>query len=140
MDCVHKGHKVMSKTNKQTIGKKGEDLAAIFLQKQNYEILERNYWKKWGEIDLVADRNGVIHFIEVKTVSRETVPEEGDDSYAPEDNIHPWKRQRLARTIETYLLERRIGEDRDWQVDSISIYINQAGEVLKIDQLEDIIL
>ncbi len=76
----------------------------------------------------------------MKTVSRETVPEEGSDAYSPEDNIHPWKRQRLARTIETYLLERRVSEDRDWQIDSLAVYVNKEGRVLKIDHLEDIIL
>lgn len=130
----------MSQTDKQNTGKAGENHAEVFLKKHSYRILERNYWKKWGEIDIVADRDGVIHFVEVKTVSRETVLEEGSDTYAPEDNIHPWKRQRLARVIETYLLERRIGEDRDWQVDSLAVYVNKEGRVLKVDQLEDIIL
>ena len=130
----------MSKTDKQNVGKSGENEAVAWLKDHSYRIVERNYWKKWGEIDIVADRDGVIHFIEVKTVSRENIPEAGSDTYSPEDNIHPWKRKRLARTIETYLLERRIGEDRDWQVDALAIYMNQAGEVLKVDQLEDIIL
>ena len=130
----------MSKTDKQSVGKSGENEAVAWLKDHSYRIIERNYWKKWGEIDIVADKDGVIHFIEVKTVSRENIPEEGSDTYSPEDNIHPWKRKRLARTVETYLLERRIGEDRDWQVDALAIYMNQAGEVLKVDQLEDIIL
>lgn len=130
----------MSQTDKQTIGKKGEDLAALFLKKQGYEILDRNYWKKWGEIDIIAKKDGIIHFIEVKTVSRKGVLEEKGDVYLPEDNIHPWKRKRLARTVETYLLEKQIGEDRDWQVDAMAIYLNREGKVLKVDQLEDIIL
>ncbi len=130
----------MSKTDKQNVGEIGERAAERFLRQHSYTILERNYWKKWGEIDIVADKDRVIHFVEVKTVSRETVPEAGSDNYSPEDNIHPWKRRRFARTIETYLLERRINEERDWQVDSIAVYVNQAGEVLKVDQLEDIIL
>ena len=130
----------MNETNKQKIGKTGENAAEMFLKKQSYRILERNYWKKWGEIDIVADRNGIIHFIEVKTVSRENIPEAGSDDYLPEDNIHPWKRQRLSRAVQTYLLERRISEDRDWQIDSLAVYLNKNGEVLKVDHLEDIIL
>ena len=130
----------MSQTDKQNTGKAGENAAEVFLKKHFYTVIERNYWKKWGEIDIVADKNDILHFIEVKTVSRETVPEEEGDAYSPEDNIHPWKRQRLARTIETYLLERRIGEDRDWQVDSLAVYLNKEGKVLKVDHLEDIIL
>ena len=130
----------MSKTDKQRTGEIGEKTAEMFLKKHSYIILDRNYWKKWGEIDLIAEKEGIIHFIEVKTVSREITPREGDDDYYPEDNIHPWKRRRLARTIETYLLEHRIGEEKEWQVDSIAVYLDGKGVVLKIDQLEDIIL
>src|SRR3989344_3257555 len=119
----------MSQTDKQNTGKAGENAAEMFLKKPSYKILERNYWKKWGEIDIVADRNGIIHFIEVKTVSRENLPEAGSDNYLPEDNIYPWKRQRLARVIKTYLLERRISEDRDWQIDSLAVYLNREGQV-----------
>ena len=130
----------MSKTAKQNIGKIGEDEAETWLKRRGYKVIERNYWKKWGEIDIVAEKGGIIHFIEVKTVSRENIPKEGSDDYSPEDNIHPWKRARFARTIETYLLERRVSEDQDWQVDSIAVYLDKEGSVLKVDQLEDIIL
>ncbi|HEY4476608.1 MAG TPA: YraN family protein [Candidatus Paceibacterota bacterium] len=130
----------MSQTDKQNIGKIGENEAEKFLKRQFYRIIERNYWKKWGEIDIVADKDEIIHFIEVKTVSREIVPEEESDNYSPEDNIHPWKRKRLSRVIETYLLDRRIDENRDWQVDALAVYLNGEGKVLKVDHLEDIIL
>jgi Holliday junction resolvase-like predicted endonuclease len=53
------------------VGKIGEDTAARFLVKQGFMIVERNYWKKYGEIDIVAKKKGVIHFVEVKTVSCE---------------------------------------------------------------------
>ena len=130
----------MSQTDKQNIGKIGENEAEKFLKRQFYRIIERNYWKKWGEIDIVADKDEIIHFIEVKTVSREIVPEEESDNYSPEDNIHPWKRKRLSRVIETYLLDRRIDENRDWQVDALAVYLNGEGKVKKVDHLEDIIV
>ena len=54
-------------TNK-TIGKYGEDLAKDFLIKNNFEILEMNYrYSKMSEIDIIAEKNNVLHFIEVKT-------------------------------------------------------------------------
>ena len=140
VDSVYKGHNVMSKTNKQTIGKKGEDLAVIFFKKQNYEILERNYWQKWGEIDIVAKKHGVIHFVEVKTVSRDKLSDERSDRYEREDNLHLWKRQRFGRVIETYLLDKEVGDEVDWQVDAISVYLDRAGQLLKIDYLPNITL
>src|SRR3989344_6789895 len=119
---------------KQIIGRKGEDEAARYLEKRGFAILERNYWKPWGEIDLVLQRGSEIRFVEVKTVSRVTM---GEDDYEPEDNIHPWKRKRLRRIIETYILAKDLDDDVDWQIDVISIYLNSAGDLLKIEWLED---
>ncbi|MCC6290691.1 YraN family protein [Candidatus Nomurabacteria bacterium] len=139
-DNVHKGQ-----TFKLEVGQKGEDLACLFLKKHNFTIISRNYWKKWGEIDIVAQKGNDLRFVEVKTVSRNSVTREslgGDkDDYEPEDNMHSWKRARLRRVIETYLLEKNIDDDKiDWQVDVISVYINPEGQELKIDWLEDVVL
>ena len=60
-----------SKTQKT--GEIGENIAVRFLVKHGFSILDRNYTKKWGEIDIVAERNKKIYFIEVKSVSRETL-------------------------------------------------------------------
>ena len=125
---------------RHSIGKIGEDLAVMFLKKQGYEILDRNYWKKWGELDIVAKKGSELYFIEVKTVSRDRLPESSSGDYEPEDNLHPWKRQRLGRVIETYLLEKKVGESVEWQIDAISVYLDRDGQLLKIDHLPDIIL
>ena len=124
----------MSDTEKQRIGKIGEDLAAMFLVKQGFLIKDRNYLKKWGELDIVAQKGNDLRFVEVKTVTRETI-RVGD--YEPEDNIHPWKLKRLGRAIETYLLEKDISDDVDWQLDAISVYVDREGRLLNIEHLED---
>ena len=124
-------------TYKQKIGQIGEEAACAFLKKHNFTIVERNYWKKWGEIDVVAQRGDDLRFVEVKTVSRATFKK---DDYEPEDNLHPWKRKRLRRVIETYLLEKDLGDDIDWQVDAISVYLNEKGETVHVEHLEDIVL
>ena len=124
-------------------GKNGEEQATLFLKKHGFIIIDRNYWKKWGEIDIVAKNKGCLHFIEVKTVTRETfvgVKQGRGDDYEPEDNIHPWKRARLGRVIQTYLLDKKIPEEQDWQIDIVSVYLNPDGGVIKIDYLEDVIL
>ena len=53
----------------QKTGEIGENIAVKFLVKQGFSILNRNYTKKWGELDIVAEKAGKIHFIEVKSVS-----------------------------------------------------------------------
>jgi len=126
---------VENKTQKQVVGDKGEEIACNFLINKGYKILNRNYLEKWGEIDIVAQKGNEIRFIEVKTVTRETLTGE---NYEPEDNIHPWKIKRLYRTIETYLLRKGIDDEVDWQLDAIAVYLTGRGEVLKIEHLEDI--
>ncbi len=123
----------MAQTNKQVIGNLGENLACEFLMKHNHKILNRNYRKKWGEIDIISKKDNLIHFVEVKTVSHET-------GYEPEENIHPWKRKRLARAIQTYLLEKKIGEDVEWQTDSLAVFLDFKIRKAKFRFLENIIL
>jgi len=132
-----------AKTEKQIIGKIGEDTACKFLVKQGYKIVDRNYLKKWGEIDIVAQKSNKLHFIEVKTVSRENLADvtyETYDSYRPEDNIHPWKLQRLARTIQSYLIEKKFSEKNEWQFDIVSVFLNIKDKTAKVNFIKDIIL
>lgn len=127
-----------NKTQKQIIGQKGEDEAVKYLQNKGFSVLDRNYLKPWGELDIIAKKGEWLYFVEVKTVTREAQAWKANDNYEPENNIHPWKIKRLSRAINTYLLEKKIDDESDWQVDSISVYLNGRGELLKIDHLEDI--
>ena len=121
----------------QKIGQIGEDLGCMFLKKRGFEIVDRNYWKPWGEIDIVAQKGNDLRFVEVKTVVRDFIT---PDDYEPEDNLHPWKRKRLRRIIETYLLDKDLDDEIDWQIDALSVYVNREGSLLKIELLEDLIL
>jgi putative endonuclease len=120
------------------VGRKGEQYAVDYLKQNNFSITDRNYRKKWGEIDIVACKSGAIHFVEVKTVKRVNYQSGKDDAYLPEDNIHPQKLKRLFRAIETYLLEKRVGEEVDWQLDAILIYVDGEGVLRDIELVEDI--
>lgn len=53
--------------NRLTLGKKGEDIAASFLEKKGFQVIQRNYRQKIGEIDIIAKQNEWLVFIEVKT-------------------------------------------------------------------------
>lgn len=136
-------------SNTQKTGEIGENIAVKFLMKQGFSILDRNYTKKWGEIDIVAEKANKIYFVEVKSVSRETlntfIPKSYNDSderyqHRPEDNMHPWKLKRLSRTIQTYLLSERIPDEKEWQVDLLVIYLCQKEKKAKIKVVSDIIL
>ncbi|MES3031958.1 MAG: YraN family protein [Patescibacteria group bacterium] len=129
-------------SEKQKIGEIGENMAVKFLVKHGFSILDRNYTKKWGEIDIVAEKSSKLYFIEVKSVARETlvgVNRETLDQYRPEDNMHPRKLQRLARVIQTYILSKNIDE-KEWQVDLLVVFLSLKDKNAKIKVVSDIIL
>jgi len=133
--------KLDNRTEKRRLGDIGENIACDFLKGKDFEIIERNYLRKWGEIDIIAKKSGMIHFIEVKSarlsdwdgqVSRVT------DNYRPEDNMHPWKLKRLARTMQTYLLDKKL--DCDWQLDLVTVKIDQQNRKARVEIIENLII
>ena len=83
-------------------GKKGEQIAQKILTKQGFRIIERNFYSRYGEIDIIAQRGEKIHFIEVKSTY---------GSYNPAENFHHSKFCRLMKTIDLYRYKYRIPED-----------------------------
>ena len=119
-------------TEKQKIGKLGEDIATRFLVKRGFNVIERNYLKRTGEIDIICQKDNKLYFIEVKSVSRENIT---TDSYRPEDNIHEAKILRLSRTIDIYLSER--GIDLDWKITVVTVIIDSHSKTAKVKLLQD---
>jgi putative endonuclease len=127
------------RTDKRKVGDAGEQIACMFLMKQGFSIIERNYLRKWGEIDIITRKGQKLHFVEVKTVSRVTSYHK--DAYRPEDNLHPWKLKRLSRVIQTYLLGcTYVSREPDWQFDVITVYLDPVTGESRVEYLEDIIL
>ena len=123
----------------QKTGEIGENAAVEFLRKNGFSIVDRNYTKKWGEIDIIAEKANKFHFIEVKSVSRPYTGDVSHETYNPEDNMHPWKLKRMARTIQTYLLSKNLDE-KEWQVDLLVVFLNLKDKDAQIKVVEDIIL
>src|SRR3989338_8799484 len=120
---------------KRKIGDIGEEVAVKYLERKGFRILERNYLRKWGEIDIVAEKGQLLSFIEVKSVSRE--PGKG---YRPEENMHPAKLKRLHRVIQTYLLDRKVPDSKEWRVDVACVYLDFSTRKAKVEMLENVIL
>ena len=88
----------MALTKKQEIGAEGEENACKFLEKKKYKILERNWKRKQGEIDIVGfDRDGVLVFVEVKTVHF------WKGGLSPEDQMTRGKIIRFKRAVQMYV-------------------------------------
>ena len=89
--------------NKRRSGNLGEDLAIAHLRNQGYKILERNYARSTGEIDVIAREDDVLAFIEVK--ARTTV------RYGtPAEAVNRAKRVRILRTAMIYLSEHNLDD------------------------------
>lgn len=118
---------------KQNIGKLGEDIAVKYLKNKGYEILERNYRKPWGEIDIIARKSDDLVFVEVKTQS-------AGFEWRPEENITFHKKRQLSRIISTYIKEHKIKESQDWRVDVLAIELDFGSKNAKIEQIKNILL
>jgi putative endonuclease len=127
-----------SKTQK--IGELGENIAERFLIRNGFKIIERNYTRYYGEIDIICGKSNKTHFIEVKSVSYETANLNlknvtHETFIRPEENMHPKKLERLYRTIASYLSYKG---HREWQLDLLCIYIDKDKKTAKVKILENI--
>lgn len=113
------------KSKKRQIGDIGEDIAVKYLLENSYEILDRNYLKPYGEIDIIALKNNTISFVEVKTRK--------DDSFAyASESVDFYKKQRIIRAAKSYIMEKDI-DDYFISFDVCEIYTDTG----KINYIED---
>ena len=103
-------------------GKESEDLVIEYLQDNGYQIVDRNFYaKKFGEIDIIALKDGVLHFIEVKS-SR--------GSFEPIYNITPTKLKRIINSAYYYLKQKKL--KYAWVIDAITV---TNGEIRHIENV-----
>jgi putative endonuclease len=88
--------------DRMKFGHLGEDIACNFLTKRGYEILLRNFYTNFGEIDIICSKNDELFFVEVKTRSNSILR-----NY-PENAVSYKKQQSMSRTAEIYLKRKRI--------------------------------
>jgi putative endonuclease len=108
------------------IGALGESLAARFLARKGFSILGKNYRKPWGEVDIIAEKGGIVRFVEVKSVTRENIGpvSREKDGYRPEEQVHPEKLRKICRTAETYMIEKK--DSREFQIDVVAVFLDHT--------------
>ena len=112
---------MMTKKTK-TLGKKGEDMAAAFLEKKGYNILFRNYKCSFGEIDIIAKHKKALSFIEVKTRSTKKYG-------LPQEAVTPAKQAKISR-VALEFVQRYKMENRAARFDVVSVQsLNDGYEV-----------
>lgn len=109
-----------------TLGQLGEDLAADFLLKNGYQILERNWRFRKAEVDLIAHKENIVAIVEVKTRT-------SADFGNPQDFVKPKKIKLLVNAVNEYIVAKNL--DVTVRFDIIAILIQ--GNQKNIEHLED---
>ena len=91
-----------------------ETQAAVFLEKQGYQILERNFRCPAGEIDLIAKEGGYLCFVEVKYRSER-------ETGTPEEAVDARKQKRISRAALYYLMKQGLGDTTPCRFDVVGI-------------------
>lgn len=108
--------------SRKRVGKIGEDIACTFLERKGYKVIGRNYRKPWGEIDIIVEKLGIVHFVEVKAIS---VPDFSREiGYRPEELVDGRKLRKLARTAALYMESK--GDQREFQLDVVGVLLNAS--------------
>ncbi|MBA3789461.1 YraN family protein [Patescibacteria group bacterium] len=130
--------KLVGKTRKD-IGMLGERVATEYLRRKGFTIVDRNVARKTGEIDIIAKRNEVLHFVEVKTILCKEFPlfKGLRDEYDPAANLHALKIRKVARTSEWYMA------NNDWegesQIDGALVWLREGDGLAHVRYLPQIL-
>jgi putative endonuclease len=124
---------------RKQLGNFGEKIAADYLKNKGYKILGRNFFFRMekiaiakGEIDIIAKKDKIISFVEVKTLSK-------DKGFEPEDEVDFKKQKKLIKLAEIWLNKNKIALDTKWQIDVIAIKVNLETKKARIRHFENVV-
>jgi len=109
-------------------GKEGEEMAAAWLLEQGFTILHRNWKHSYFELDVIAEKEDILHFIEVKTRTTDTYGH-------PEEGVTAKKLERLMNAGEEFLNMYPVWERIQYDILSIRLYTNKAPEYFFIEDV-----
>ncbi len=115
---------------RKATGAAGERRAAEALVRAGFRIVARNWRAPQGEIDLVAEREGELYFVEVRT-------RHGERFGTPEDSLRAGKRARMEAAARAYLGEMG-REPRGWHLAFVALVLDAAGAVRRITFYPDL--
>jgi putative endonuclease len=114
----------MPEDYRQSLGKRGEDLACVELQRRGYAILARRYRTRFGEIDIIARDGETTVIVEVKT-------RDGDKFGDGADAMTAWKQRRVANMAVDYLSRHKL-HDRPCRFDVVAIDVSVSPPAVEI--------
>lgn len=117
--------------SKAQTGLRGEDLATDYLRKQGYLICARNWRQGRYEIDIVAERWGITHIVEVKT-------RRAGSLLQPEQTITPTKVAALHKAAAAYMAQNRIVGEIEFDLVAIDIFPDESFDIRFIPDIAQI--
>jgi putative endonuclease len=115
----------------QKVGKKGEGVACNYLKENGFVVLERNHKSKHSEIDVIARKKDVLHFVEVRSTATEFFG-------TPEETVKKEKIERMERAALAYITFNNL--KTDYQIDVICVVFLKDGSLKEVDYYENITL
>ncbi|KXS45489.1 MAG: putative endonuclease [Candidatus Frackibacter sp. T328-2] len=116
---------------KQELGKCGEEIATKYLKENSYQIVQRNYRCRFGEIDIIAYKDNYLIFVEVKT-------KQNDKFGSPQAEVD-FKKQRKLQQLALYYITQNQEQNVDLRFDVIGIVYRGESDY-KISHLENAFL
>lgn len=116
--------------NKRQIGNVGEDYIAQLLQRKGFRLLQRNFYIRGGEIDLILEKQGKLIFVEVKTRS-------GNEFGSAFDSITAKKKQHLRRAAELYM-QMYEKFDREVEFWAAAVHLDAGGRIAGYEIIDNI--
>jgi putative endonuclease len=126
----------MSDDPRRRLGALGESLAARHLEARGYEVIDRNFRTRYGELDLVAADPHWLVFCEVKTRIGRGAP----GPFGPLVAVGPRKRKQVRAIAREWLTANATGDRRrpaQLRFDAIGISMDASGRLLRLDHVED---
>ncbi len=118
----------MKQFNRET-GRKGENEAALYLEKLGYEVFLRNFSTRFGEIDLICRDNAEVVFVEVKT-------KKGRLFGSPEETFTRYKYEKVKRMAQVYLK----GKEAACRIDMVAVELGEDDAVTGIRHYKNVVL
>lgn len=119
--------------NRKGLGYFGENIASRYLEQKGYKIVAKNYQKPWGEIDLIAEKEELIVFCEVKTNSKSF-----SGYFNPELRVNKEKAKHIIRTAKIFINKHYPG--RGWRIDIVAVTINDLDKSAKVVHFKNAIV
>jgi putative endonuclease len=122
----------MPLSSKKLVGKIGEEMALSYLKEKGYQLLEKNFYCRWGEIDLIFKKEDKIIFVEVKT-------RVGDKKGKPYEAVNFYKIKDLKRAINFYLLKKNYFQHK-LSLEIVSVVLNSDLSLKEIKHFSEVII